>query len=108
MIKSLSKKLTAFKFKYYELNIIQDIPNDKFNQIITRYKADGWEVSGAYHGQDSLVNPDSSKWECKLRKGQSALNCEWSSVSMGKVIGPQRIIVALGKTYDLVVLTSPQ
>lgn len=103
MIKFLGRKLTEFKFKYYELNIIQDIQNERFSEIISNYVAQGWEVAGSYQGATS-----DDDWDCKLRKGQSELKCEWSKRSKGSIIGPQRIIVALGKEFALPALKSPK
>lgn len=104
MIKFLVRKLTAFKFKYYELNIIQDIQKERFTEIISNYEAQGWEVAGMHQG----TKFDDDDWNCKLRKGQSTLNCEWSKRSKGRIVGPQRIIAALGKEFALPSLKSPK
>lgn len=100
----LIKKLTEFKYRYYGLNIIQEVPAERFHLIICQYIDRGWEVSGDYNENGACL----SHWSCKLRKGTSTLNCEWNEKTQGNFIGPQRIIFGLGQEFGLTANEAPQ
>jgi hypothetical protein len=101
---SLTRKLTEFKYKYYGLNIIQEVPSERFHHIITLYIERGWEGSGNYCEPDSGV----TDWTCKLRKGTSTLQCGWSDSTQGTFIGPERILFGLGKEFGFTSNSAPQ
>jgi hypothetical protein len=100
----LGQKLTEFKYQYYGLNIIQEVSEERFHQIISQYVGRGWELSGEYNELESGI----SLWSCKLRKGTSTLRCEWDEAIKGNFIGPERIIFGLGKEYGFTANKAPQ
>ncbi|MFQ3251458.1 MAG: hypothetical protein ACI9O6_003308 [Glaciecola sp.] len=101
---SLKRKLTEFKYQYYGLNIIQEVPSERFHLIIALYVERGWEMSGDYRE----AGIKSSDWNCKLRKGTSTLLCEWDTRNHGTFIGPERIVYGLGKEFGFTANTAPQ
>jgi len=100
----LGRKLTEFKYQYYGLNIIQEVPAERFHSIISQYIERGWELSGEYNEIDAEVY----QWSCKLRKGTSTLICEWDETIKGNFIGPERIVFGLGQEFCFTANTAPQ
>jgi hypothetical protein len=99
----LVKKLTEFKYRYYGLFIIQQVPDDRFHSIILQYKERGWELSGEYN----RIEDATPQWSCKLRKGTSTLVCEWDEKIEGSFIGPERIVCGLGQEFCLIANNAP-
>ena len=115
LFSSLARKLVEFKYQYYGLNIIQEVPKNRFHFIIALYVERGWEISGEYFpinssndsGNHSSANSSPSKWSCKLRKGTSTLLCEWCEESDGSFIAPERIVFGLGQEFGLTPSKAP-
>jgi hypothetical protein len=99
----LGQKYTKYRYKRDKLNIIQQIPTQQLQQIIKKYRLDGWEVAPEYHANEVCVD----SWQYKLRKGTSVLQCQWSKEMEGQISGPQRIIVGLGEEFCLTVNSAP-
>lgn len=100
----LRKKLTEFKYQYYGLNIIQGISAERFHLIISQYIDRGWELSGEYNELETGID----YWSCKLRKGTSTLSCEWSEMTQGSFIGPERVVFGLGQEFGFTAIKAPQ
>ena len=100
----LGKKLTEFKYHYYGLFIIQEVPVERFHSIISLYVERGWELSGEYNAIEDAISP----WSCKLRKGTSTLVCEWDEAIQGNFIGPERIVYGLGQEFCFTANSAPQ
>lgn len=103
-VNGLGKKITSWKYKYYELNIVQSMPTEVFNDVLQQYKEQGWEVTDAYTREASGL----AYKHCKLRKGNSVLNCAYNDVNKGSIWGPARIIKGLAKEFKLAALCAPE
>ena len=104
LFESLKRKLTEFKYQYCGLNIIQEVPSERFHFIIALYVERGWEMSGDYRE----AGIKSSEWSCLLRKGTSTLHCKWDAKTFGTFIGPERIVFGLGKEFGFTANSAPQ
>lgn len=100
----IGRKLTEFKYRYYGLNIIQELPSGQFNEIIEVYKERGWELADPYQS----INPNAEQWKIKLRKGTSTVYCEWNKKVGGSMLGPQRILYGMGNEFGLSVSDKPK
>lgn len=99
----MQRKYTEKRFLRNDLNIIQNIQTDNFHHIIEVLVAAGWEVSIDYRGREGWEH----KGSCKLRKGTSVLECNWSRTEQGTITGLGRIIKGVAIQFDLVSLDTP-
>ena len=100
----LNKKLVENRFKRKGLNIIQDIPTEQIEEIISTYVDEGWEIGPQYFNKDTLID----NGECAIRRGQSTLLFEWSENCKGSITGPERIVVSIANQHKLMALEAPQ
>lgn len=97
LLNTIARKITIWQYQYHDRNIIEDLPNSKFRQIISTYEADGWEV----YSNQTLQVPVDTEWQGKLRKGSIVLNCDYTSNKLGTIYGPARVMRGMGKEFDL-------
>lgn len=90
------------KFQRNDLRIIEHIPAATFNQIVDQYCTQGWELTDAYRSFDSA-----QRWQGKLRKGTSVLNCTWRPEQAGQIYGLTRIINGMAAQFSLVAKPAP-
>lgn len=93
----LRRRMIANKFKQQHLKIIQFIPHDVFFEILRGHKQQGWEMFPQQLSTDSWGD----KGKCKLRKGQSTLELEWTKTQQGSLVGLGRILDSIAKDYEL-------
>ncbi len=104
ILKSIKKKYVAHKFSSENLNIIQDIQGNTFADILNAYRSDGWELVTDYRDFDTSIG----KWQGKLRKGSIVLVVDWNQHELGQVVGPERVILPMSKTFNLQALKQPK
>lgn len=93
----------AYRYKRYDLNIIENIRAETFEQIMEHYCSQGWEKADVFRSFDA----DSKKWSCKLRKGHQTLNCLWDRNQAGSISGMSRIIRSMAEQFSLKVNQTP-
>ncbi|MBO1256498.1 hypothetical protein J3L16_12470 [Alteromonas sp. 5E99-2] len=104
VITRIKRKCVEKRFRQNDLNIIQNIPKEKFHHIIEALVTEGWEVSIDYRGPDGWKD----KGHCKLRKGISVLGCKWNSNEQGSIDGLALIIKGIATQFELVSLDAPR
>ena len=103
LFRPIAEKLTKAKFQRNDWRIIENIAAQDFERIIQTYREKGWEFRDAYQS----FNAELKKWQCKLRKGNSTLRCEWQAEQKGRIYGPSRPVSGLGKEFNFSVLETP-
>jgi hypothetical protein len=79
------------------LATIKDIPSDKFRVVVAGLVREGWRATSKYSGFDAGIDYDS----LRLRRGFSALKCEWDNWTEWSVEGPRRIVEAVARDNQL-------
>ena len=104
MLKFLSRKYVESKYRRNNLRVIEDISAERFRAILQYYVENGWELTDNY----GSFNEERERWRCKLRKGNSTLECEWDKRYEGRIYGPAKIVNGLGKESGFDVLELPR
>ncbi|KXJ60661.1 MAG: hypothetical protein AXW14_11640 [Alteromonas sp. Nap_26] len=102
LLASFKKSRLERKFKKNDWVIIQSIPFEQFEQTIVDYVDDGWEIEDDYQ----RLAPETTTWQCELRKGISTLTCVWSASVSGQIYGPERVLTSLASKLNLSISTS--
>ncbi|MDT0581861.1 MULTISPECIES: hypothetical protein [Alteromonadaceae] len=104
LIREMKRKYLEYQFKRDKLNIIQEIPTDRFEYIIQTLIEQGWEIAAEYRHKDAWV----LRWHGELRKGTSILKCKWKKDELGSIYGPERIIKSIGDDFGFGIRTLPE
>ena len=100
----LKRRYIARKFSLKDWRIIQPIPFNVFETLISDYVENGWEIESDY----PQLTPDSRKWQCKLRRGSTVLACKWRKNEQGEVVGAARVVDNIGAVLNIPVYSQPQ
>jgi hypothetical protein len=85
------------RFRILGLATVKDIPGDKFKELASVLKAQGWRVSQEYSGIDAGLD-----YNCiRLRRGLRTLKCEWDNWSEWSVEGPRIVVEAVAAENNL-------
>jgi hypothetical protein len=103
LIRLIKRKHLEYQFKRDKLNIIQEIPTERFEQIIQELIDQGWEMCDEYRNKDAWV----LRWHGSLRKGTSTLKCQWRKDELGSIYGPERIIKSIGSDFGFGIRDMP-
>ena len=107
LLQQIYKKYIQYKFKRDNLNIIENIPALRFDEVVLACIKGGWETDYAYLPFSRDVVNQQNQWQCKLRKGTSTLICQWKHATSGSIRGPKRIVKGLGSEFELGVSPYP-
>lgn len=77
--------------------IIEDIPTDIFNRIVTDLREDGWITVSEYDGMDAWIDYG----RIVLQKEKSSLLFEWTNWFEGSVEGTNELLRSLQEDYGL-------
>jgi hypothetical protein len=83
---SRSGAKTAFRLRNHAT--ITDIPTERFNAIVKKFKSEGWKQTYEYPGFDAWIDYGA----IRLRKKGVTLFFEWDNWSEGSVEGPREFI----------------
>jgi len=89
--------LAKSRFRLLGLATIKDIPGDRFKVLISELQRQGWRLGSRYSGFDAGID-----YDClRLRRGFSALKCEWDNWTEWSVEGPRSVIEAVARENGL-------
>ena len=89
--------LSKLRFRLLGLATIKDIPGDRFKILVAELQRQGWRPGSKYSGFDAGVD-----YDCfRLRKGLSALKCEWDNWTEWSVEGRRSIVEAVARENEL-------
>lgn len=77
--------------------LIEDVPIEKFNEILKDHLDEGWEKIFVYGGFDAWIDYG----RANQKKGRVILRFEWGNWTEGKVIGPKPMIDQIALRHGL-------
>ena len=87
------RTMAKLRFRILGLATIKDIPGEKFKVLVSELQRQGWRPDSRYSGFDAGIDYDSFR----LRKGLSALKCEWDNWTEWSVEGRRAIVEAVAR-----------
>ena len=100
----MKRKRIEKRFLRKDLSIIQSVPTELFHEIISQLPGRGWEVTCDYMGKEGWTE----KGKCKVRKGVSVLDFEWTIKNEGSITGLDRIISDIANEFSLTKRRTPK
>ena len=94
----ISRNLPKLRNNALGLATIQDIPTEKFVDLIKSLKSEGWDIVGNYYNGGVIYHQS----KIKLKRSSSKLTLEWNSKDGGHIEGADEVIRKIARTYDFV------
>lgn len=91
------REISKLRFRILGLATIKDIPSERFKILVSGLESQGWRPSSRYSGFDAGIDYDGFR----LRKGLSALKCEWDNWTEWSMEGRRSIIEAIARENQL-------
>lgn len=93
----LLRFLFKVRFKILKLATINDIPTEKFNNLIENMISDDWKKTYEYSGFDAWIDYG----KIKLRRGSIKIIFEWDNWTEGSIEGPIKFVEIIAKENNL-------
>ena len=96
-LSAVLRVLSRVRFRVLRLAIIEDIPTEKFNQLLVKHVKAGWHKSNEYEGFDAWIDYG----RVVLRKGWTKLEFKWDNWTEGEIVGPRNVVNLIAEDNGL-------